>query len=93
MKFRCERDVLVEALSTAGRAVVAKGAGSTALAGVQLCLEGDDLRAAGVDRDLTIQTHITVAGGSDGAVVLPSRLAVDIVRSLEPGAVTVESTE
>ena len=93
MKFRCERDVLVEALSTAGRAVVAKGAGSTALAGVQLCLEGDDLRAAGVDRDLTIQTHITVAGGADGAVVLPSRLAVDIVRSLEPGAVTVESSE
>ncbi len=51
----------------------------------------DDLRLAGVDRDLTIQTHVTVAGTTDGAVVLPSRLAVDIVRSLEPGAVTVES--
>ena len=76
----------------AGRAVVAKGAGPTALAGVQLRLEGDDLRVAGVDRDLTIQTHITVAGGTDGAVVLPSRLAVDIVRSLEPGAVTMESS-
>ena len=93
VKFRCERDVLVEALSMAGRAVVAKGAGPTALAGVQLRLEGDDLRVAGVDRDLTIQTHITVAGGTDGAVVLPSRLAVDIVRSLEPGAVTMESSE
>ena len=31
-----------------------------------------------------------MAGAGDGAVVLPSRLAVDIVRSLEPGAVTVE---
>jgi DNA polymerase-3 subunit beta len=93
VKFRCERDVLVEALGTAGRAVVAKGAGSMALAGVQLRLEGDDLRLAGVDRDLTIQTHVTVAGSGDGAVVLPSRLAVDIVRSLEPGAVTIEATE
>ena len=93
MKFRCERDVLVEALGTTGRAVAAKGAGSAALAGVHLRLEGDLLRLAGVDRDLTIQTQITVAGGTDGAAVLPSRLAVDIVRSLEPGAVTVELSE
>lgn len=93
MKFRCERDVLVEALGTTGRAVAAKGAGSPALAGVHLRLEGDTLRLAGVDRDLTIQTSVTVAGGTDGAAVLPSRLAVDIVRSLEPGAVTVELAE
>lgn len=93
MKFRCERDVLVEALSTTGRAVAVKGAGSASLAGVHLRLEGDTLRLAGVDRDLTIQTHVTVAGGANGAVVLPSRLAVDIVRSLEPGAVSVEVAE
>ncbi len=93
MKFRCERDVLVEALGTAGRAVVAKGAGPAALAGVHLRVEHDELRLAGVDRDLTIQTHVTVAGLGDGAVVLPSRLAVDIVRALEPGAVTMESVE
>ena len=93
MKFRCERDVLVEALGTAGRAVVAKGAGPAALAGVHLRVEHDELRLAGVDRDLTIQTQVTVAGLGDGAVVLPSRLAVDIVRSLEPGAVTMESVE
>jgi DNA polymerase III subunit beta len=93
VKLRCERDVLVEALGTAGRAVAAKGAGAAAMAGVQLRLDGDVLRLAGVDRDLTIQTEVTVAGLGDGAVVLPSRLAVDIVRALEPGAVTVESTE
>jgi len=61
VKFRCERDVLVEALGTTGRAVAAKGAGSPALAGVHLRLEGDTLRLAGVDRDLTIQTSATAA--------------------------------
>ena len=93
MKFRCERDVLVEALSTAGRAVATRAAGSPALAGVQLRLDRDVLRLVGVDRDLTIQTQVTVAGTEDGAAVLPSRLAVDIVRSLEPGAVVVEVAE
>jgi len=91
VKFRCERDVLVEALGTTGRAVAAKGAGSTAMAGVHLRLEGDTLRLAGVDRDLTIQTQLTVSATQDGSVVLPSRLASDIVRSLEPGAVEVEA--
>jgi DNA polymerase III subunit beta len=90
VKFRCERDVLVEALGTVGRAVAGKGPGSAALSGVQLRLDGDTLALAGVDRDLTIQTQITVAGTDGGAAVLPSRLAVDIVRSVEPGAVTVE---
>lgn len=93
MKLRCERDVLVEALSTAGRAVSSKGAGTMAMAGVQLRLDGDALRLAGADRDLTIQTDVTVAGAGDGAAVIPSRLAVDIVRSLEPGAVTVEAAD
>ena len=93
MKFRCERDVLVEALGTAGRAGATKGVGSAVVAGVHLRLEGDVLRLAGVDRDLTIQTQVTVAGSMDGAAVLPSRLAVDIVRSLDAGAVVVELTE
>jgi DNA polymerase-3 subunit beta len=90
VKFRCERDVLVEALGTTGRAAASKGAGSATLAGIQLRLAGDRLSLAGVDRDLTIQTEITVAGTADGAAVLPARLGVDIVRSLEPGAVLVD---
>jgi DNA polymerase-3 subunit beta len=44
----------------------------------------------GSDLDLTIQVAITVAGEIDGIAVLPARLAADIVRSLEPGAVHVE---
>jgi len=93
VKFRCERDVLVEALGTTGRAVATKGSGSAALAGVHLRVTGDSLRLVGADRDLTIQTEITVAGTADGVAVLPSRLAIDIVRSLDPGAVVAEATD
>lgn len=90
MKFRCERDVLVEALGTAGRAAARPGAAQAARSGVRVVLEGDRLQATGTDLDLTIQVEATVAGDGDGVAVIPARLAADIVRSLEPGAVTVE---
>jgi DNA polymerase-3 subunit beta len=90
MRFRCERDVLVDALSTVGRAVSARG-GSPVLSGVRLVLEGDQLTLTGSDLDLTISSVITVGGGEDGRAVVPAKLAADIVRSLEPGAVTIET--
>ena len=93
MKFRCERDVLVEALGTAGRAVSTRGGALPALSGVRLEVIGEALRLAGSDLDLTIHVEIPVAGLGDGVVVIPARLGTDIVRSLDPGAVTVEGDE
>ena len=43
----------------------------------------------GSDPDLVIEARCEVAGDADGTVLVPSRLVVDIVRSFEPGAVTV----
>ena len=91
MKFRCERDVLVEALGTATRAVASRGGALPVLSGVKAELAGDRLTLTGSDLDLTIQVAVTVAGQSDGVAVLPARLAADIVRALEPGAVHVEA--
>jgi DNA polymerase III subunit beta len=91
VKFRCERDVLVEALGTATRAVASRGGALPVLSGVKAELVGDRLELTGSDLDLTIQVAVTVAGQEDGVVVLPGRLAGDIVRALEPGAVHVES--
>ena len=88
MKFRCERDVLLEALSTTGRAVGGR-AGNVALSGLHLELTGDELRVTGSDLDLTISQQLTVAGDTDGVVVIPSKLIADIVRALGPGAVDV----
>jgi DNA polymerase-3 subunit beta len=54
---------------------------------------GDELRLAGSDLDLTIQVTAVVAGQEDGVCVIPARLAADIVRSLEPGAVQIETDD
>ena len=92
MKFRCERDVLVDALGIAGRAATTRNS-LPVLSGIRVELEGDRLSATGSDLDrLTITRATQVAGLEDGTAVLPAKLAVDIVRSFEPGAVTVETT-
>ena len=90
MKFRCERDVLVEALGTATRAVATRGGALPVLSGVKAELIGNRLLLSGSDLDLTIQVGVEVAGQGDGVAVLPARLTADIVRALEPGAVHVE---
>lgn len=82
MKFRCERDSLVEALGAAGRAVANRGGALPVLAGVRAELTGDRLRFTGSDLELTIEVEIEVAGERDGVAVLPSKIASDLVRSL-----------
>jgi DNA polymerase-3 subunit beta len=93
LKFRCERDVLVDALGTAGRAAAGRSGALPVLGGVRLSIEGDRLEVTGTDLDLTITVRTTVSGESDGVVVAPGRLITDIVRALEPGAVSLESDE
>jgi DNA polymerase III subunit beta len=89
VKFRCERDRLVEALSAAGRAVANRGGALPVLSGVRAELTGNRLVLTGSDLDLTIAVDVEVAGDADGVAVLPSRIAGEVVRSLEPGSVTV----
>jgi DNA polymerase-3 subunit beta len=91
VKFRCERDILVEALGTATRAVASRGGALPVLSGVKAELSGNSLSLAGSDLDLTIQVIASVDGQGDGVAVLPARLTADIVRALEPGAVTVDT--
>jgi DNA polymerase-3 subunit beta len=93
VKFRCERDTLVEAVTIAGRAVATRGGALPVLSGVRLEVAGNQLRLAGSDLDLTIQIDADVNGIRDGVAVLPARLIAEIVRALEPGAVTFESTD
>lgn len=82
MKFRCERDHLVEALSAAGRAVANRGGALPVLAGVRAELTGNRLKLTGSDLELTIAVELEVAGERDGIAVLPSKIASDLVRSL-----------
>src|SRR4051812_28643610 len=89
VKFRCEREALAEALSTAGRAATGRTGALPVLSGLRLELQGDRLSVTGTDLDLTIQLTVPVGGDGDGGVVLPARLAADIVRSMGSGKVEV----
>ena len=89
VKFRCERETLAEALSTAGRAATGRTGALPVLSGLRLELVGDQLSITGTDLDLTIQLTLAVGGDGDGGVVLPARLAADIVRSMGAGKVEV----
>jgi DNA polymerase-3 subunit beta len=92
VKFRCERDVLVEALGTAGRATASRGGALPVLAGIKAELAGGTLTLTGHDLELTISVDIRegVNGREDGSAVLPARLVSDVVRCLPAGAVEVE---
>lgn len=58
MKFRCERDVLAEALATASRAATGRGSTHPVLQGVRLEVLGDQLTITGTDLELTIQLSL-----------------------------------
>ncbi len=89
MRFRAERDALSDAMATAGRAAATRGGALPALSGIRMELQGDRLHLAGSDLDLTVQVEVAVTGHQPGVCVVPARLSTDIVRALEPGAVTV----
>lgn len=93
MKFRCERDVLADALTTAGRAATSRTGALPVLEGLHLSVRGDELSVTGTDLDMSIGLTATVGGVSDGAVVVPARLSADAVKSLPAGAVEVSAGE
>jgi DNA polymerase-3 subunit beta len=89
VKFRCERDVLAEALGTASR-VATSATGARAHPGIKAELSAGALTLTGGDVDLTVQVTKPVQGIEDGAAVLPAKLTTEIVRALPAGAITVE---
>jgi DNA polymerase-3 subunit beta len=93
VKFRCERDALSEAISSAGRAVASRSGALPILSGLLVRTGVDEIDLAGSDLELTIRVSAPAEVDDEGAAVLPARLLGDIVRSLEPGAVSVDVGE
>ena len=93
MKFRCERDVLLEALIVAVRAAAGASSSRAALTGAHLCLADETLVVTGSDLDLTLSVTAEVAGEADGAAVTPARLLTDVVRAVPAGSVEFSVTD
>ena len=87
MKFRCERDALLEALMVAVRAAAGASSSRAALTGAHLDLADGTLVVTGSDLDLTLSVTTDVAGEADGAAVAPARLITDVVRAVPAGSV------
>ena len=93
MKFRCEREILAEALTTAGRAATNRSGTLPVLSGVRLDVKDGRLTVTGTDLELTIRLSVPVHADREGSAVVPARLVGDIVKALPAGAVEVAVTD
>lgn len=89
MKFRCERDSLGEAISTAQRAVASRSGALPVLSGLRLTASDGQIELVGSDLELTIRVRVPAEIETDGQAVVPAKLFNDIVSKLEAGSVTV----
>jgi DNA polymerase-3 subunit beta len=91
MKFQSDRDDLAASLATATRAVGSgRTGGGAVLSGLLIDATTDALAITGTDLDLVIRVTQEANVTTNGAVVLPARLATEIVRSLDDNQVQME---
>jgi DNA polymerase III subunit beta len=89
MKVVCQRDELSQKLGIVARAVSAR-ASVQILSGVLLRAEVGRLHLAATDMELSLRSSLEAQVEGDGAVVVPGRLLVDLVRLLPDNEVTIE---
>jgi DNA polymerase III subunit beta len=93
MKFRCERDALLEAVQFASRAISNRAA-LPVLAGVRIeARDSGDVVVAATDLELTMQTAFRAAVDEPGRSIVPGRLFGEMVRSLGSGGVGLAAGE
>src|SRR5919204_1149370 len=89
MKVVCQRDELAQRLGVVARAVSTR-ASVQILSGVLLRAEGGRLHLAATDMELSLRSSMDAQIDAEGAVVVPGRLLVDLVRLLPEHEVTIE---
>ena len=88
MKVTCGRDELAEKLQLAGRGVSTR-TNVQILAGIMLRAAGSQLHLSATDMEISLRVSLDAQVEDEGAVVVPGRLLVDIVRLLPAGDVTI----
>jgi DNA polymerase-3 subunit beta len=89
MRVVCGKDELAEKLQVAGRGVSTRTAVQI-LAGIMLRAAGGRLHLSSTDMEISVRDSLEAQVEEEGAVVVPGRLLVDIVRLLPAGEVTLE---
>ncbi len=89
MKVVCARDELAQRLAIVGRAVSTRSSVQVLL-GVMLRAEEGRLDLAATDMELSLRAGLSAEVAGDGAVVVPGRLLVDLVRLLPAAEVSLE---
>lgn len=89
MKCSCDREALLRHLQVAGRGVSTRTS-IQVLAGIQLAARDGELHLASTDMELSVRTRLQADVGSDGVVVAPGKLLIDIVRHLGGDTVNLE---
>src|SRR5439155_18700187 len=89
MKVVTQRDELAQKLGIVSRAVSTR-ATVQILSGVLLRAEGGRLHLAATDMELSLRSSLDAQIEGEGAVVVPGRLLVDLVRLLPGDEVTFE---
>jgi DNA polymerase III subunit beta len=89
MKVTCGSEELAQKLAVVGRGVSTRTSVHI-LTGILLRAEGGQLSLAATDMEISLRATLPGEVGDSGAVVVPGRLLVDIVRLLPPGGVAIE---
>jgi DNA polymerase III subunit beta len=90
MRFSVERQPFLSELQLVTRAAATRSA-IPALGGVMLRGEGDSLELTATDTEIALRSSMPAELDQDGALLLPARLLVDIVRVADGDTVTIES--
>jgi DNA polymerase III subunit beta len=88
MKVKCGRDELADKLQLAGRGVSTR-TNVQILAGIMLRASEGRLHLAATDMEISLRVSLDAQVEDEGAIVVPGRLLVDIVRLLPVGEVTI----
>src|SRR6266702_2685312 len=89
IKLSCSREELAQKLAVVARAVSTR-ASVQILSGVLLRAETGRLHLAATDMELSLRSSLEAQVDDEGAVVVPGRLLVDLVRLLPDNEVTIE---
>jgi DNA polymerase III subunit beta len=89
LRIIVSKDELVAALGVVSRAVSARTSVQI-LSGILLEAQGNELRLAATDMELSLRANVPAQIDGDGAIVLPGKTLVDIARLLPADEVAIE---